>query len=251
MSIAPGAPFELRDAALSGGAMASIARLGEYAADRLTVRGTWASGDADRHGHSLYVHAGACTLRLVESDAPPVELSAGDVCDVPGASRYALVSREATLFRVHAMGAPETGSEHRAPVKRAPYDRFERYWGMIETIANGRGYCAKRMIFEAGRCNSLHFHCRKMETFWVAEGALRVRLRDRFAEDHEVTVAAGGALHVPPGLMHQLEGAERTVLFESSSSTPDDDSDSFRVEKGRGFVMTAGSHPHIGSDVRS
>ncbi len=61
-------------------------------------------------------------------------------------------------------------------------DLRSKYWGSIETIVNA-GYTGKRLFFRKGQHSSLHFHCAKMETYFVHSGCLLVRLRAGRGQD--------------------------------------------------------------------
>ena len=113
-------------------------------------------------------------------------------------------------------------------------DLRSKYWGSIETIVNA-GYTGKRLFFRKGKHSSLHFHCAKMETYFIHSGCLLVRLRAGRGEDRWFPLRPGAILNIPPGLMHQSGAIEDTVIMEVS--THDEDSDSFLVEDGERFPM--------------
>ncbi len=113
-------------------------------------------------------------------------------------------------------------------------DLRSKYWGSIETIVNA-GYTGKRLFFRQGKHSSLHFHCAKMETYFIHSGCLLVRLRAGRGQDRWFPLGPGAILNIPPGLMHQSGALEDTVIMEVS--THDEDSDSFLVEDGERFPM--------------
>ena len=96
-------------------------------------------------------------------------------------------------------------------------------------------YTGKRLFFGKGQHSSLHFHCNKLETYYIHSGELLVRLRAGRGEDRSFTLKKGDTLLIPPGLMHQDGGLEDTVIIEVS--THDVDSDSFIVEDGATTAM--------------
>ncbi len=138
--------------------------------------------------------------------------------------------------------SPTTGYVFRGPAETeiktgtsaATYDFRSKYWGSIETIVNA-GYTGKRLFFRKGEHSSLHFHCAKLETYFIHSGCLLVRLRAGRGEDRWFPLRPGTILNIPPGLMHQSGAIEDTVIMEVS--THDEDSDSFLVEDGERFPM--------------
>lgn len=108
--------------------------------------------------------------------------------------------------------------------------RVDRSWGYELWIVNKPEYCGKLLVFHQGMRCSLHFHIKKDETFFLQSGRLRVRLRYQDGKDDVIEMVPGDSMHIPPGLMHQMEGLEESELFEFS--TQHFDEDAFRVEKG-------------------
>ncbi len=116
----------------------------------------------------------------------------------------------------------------------SPDDYRDKYWGSIQTMVNAI-YTGKRLFFGKGQHSSLHFHCNKLEHYYIHTGKLLVRLRAGRGEDRLFTLNQGDTLLIPPGLMHQDGGLEDTVIIEVS--THDVDSDSFIVEDGATMEM--------------
>ena len=108
--------------------------------------------------------------------------------------------------------------------------RVERYWGHELWIVNKPDYCGKILRFKKPHKLSLHYHRVKDETFYLQSGHLKVRLRYQDGQDEIIDMLPGDSMHIPPGLMHQMEGVEDSELFEFSTQHVDDDS--YRVEKG-------------------
>ena len=108
--------------------------------------------------------------------------------------------------------------------------RVEKSWGYEIWIVNKREYCGKILFFKKGHRLSLHHHRIKDETFYLRSGRLKVRLRHPKGEDEFVEMQPGDSMHIPPGLMHQMEGIEESELFEFS--TQHFDNDTYRIEKG-------------------
>lgn len=113
--------------------------------------------------------------------------------------------------------------------KSKTFDRRYKYWAenLIETIID-RGFTGKKIFFKKGNSSSLHFHCRKTETYFIHSGKLFLRLKAGQGEDKFFILRPGQAINITPGLMHQAGGLEDTIIIEIS--TPDQDADSFIVE---------------------
>ena len=134
---------------------------------------------------------------------------------------------DSTLYAFYGPASNQAAATQNAV--SAPTDFRDKYWGNIQTMVNAE-YTGKRLFFRKGQNSSLHFHCNKVETYFIHSGELFVRLRAGRGEDRFFTLRAGDTLLIPPGLMHQDGGAADTVIIEIS--THDEDSDSFIVEDG-------------------
>jgi len=145
----------------------------------------------------------------------------------PGSSSVLKAVEASTLYGFS--GAADESSLASGFKIGAPDDYRDKYWGSIQTMVNAE-YTGKRLFFGKGQHSSLHFHCNKLETYYIHSGKLLVRLRAGRGEDRLFTLEKGDTLLIPPGLMHQDGGLEDTVIIEVS--THDVDSDSFIVEDG-------------------
>jgi len=195
----------------------------------------------DYHLEKAIIHPGQdCALRSGPGEEATVLVEEGSVrlgdlvlathatARLGPASQRLAAALEASvlyIFRGPA-GAEGPAAEVRAGV---PFDYRDKYWGNIQTIVNSQ-YAGKRLFFREGRHSSLHFHCRKTETYFVHSGELWLRLRAGRGEDRIFALRRGETLLIPPGLMHQNGGRQDTVLIEVSSH--DEDADSFIVEDG-------------------
>ena len=104
-------------------------------------------------------------------------------------------------------------------------------WGHELHIENNEDYCAKLLVFKAGKKFSMHYHVQKYETWFVQSGKLVLRYIDpKSAGVNETTLNPGDILTIYQGISHQLEAIEDSVVFEAS--THDKASDSYRVWKG-------------------
>jgi mannose-6-phosphate isomerase-like protein (cupin superfamily) len=197
----------------------------EYALEKLLLR------PGDEHevatspgeGATIFAEAGALHADPLAGAHKRVHVASG--------SRVRLRASELTSGYIFRGPAGPDGETAGFP---ATFDLRSKYWGSIESIVNA-GYTGKRLFFRRGKHSSLHFHCAKMETYFIHSGRLLVRLRAGRGQDRWFPLAAGTLLHIPPGLMHQSGALEDTVIMEVS--THDEDADSFLVEDGERFPM--------------
>jgi len=113
--------------------------------------------------------------------------------------------------------------------KLKTFDRRYKDWAenLIETIISSE-FTGKKIFFKKGNSSSLHFHCKKTETYFIHSGKLLLRLRAGQGKDKFFVLKPGQAIDITPGLMHQAGGLEDTIIIEIS--TRDQDTDSFIVE---------------------
>jgi len=110
-------------------------------------------------------------------------------------------------------------------------ERVEKGWGHEIIFANSPEYCGKLLVFKKGKKFSLHYHLKKDETWYVAEGQFVCRLVETTTGEEKVSMFnKGESMHIPRGLPHQLEALEDSIIFEVS--TQHFDSDSYRIRKG-------------------
>ena len=103
-------------------------------------------------------------------------------------------------------------------------------WGGEYWIHNDELYCGKKLVLNAGKRCSLHYHKLKTETFYVQSGKLQMELKHPDGREEVRIMSAGDSLHLPPNTIHRFTGIEDTEIFEFS--TQHFDEDSYRTEKG-------------------
>jgi len=130
------------------------------------------------------------------------------------------------IFSGSCLGISSKNKDFR---KSKTFDRRYKNWAenCIETIIN-RDHTGKRIFFKKGNSSSLHFHCKKTETYFIHSGKLLLRFRAGQGEDKFFVILPGQSVRITPGLMHQAGGIKDTVIIEVS--TRDEDTDSFLVE---------------------
>lgn len=128
-------------------------------------------------------------------------------------------------------GGPQpTVREGRNLVVQLP-KKVEKGWGYELHIHNDDGYCSKVLHFNKGAKFSMHYHVEKRESFYVANGKLKlITIDPDTAQVLECVVEQGHVIEVYRGIPHQLFAIEESDIFEAS--TPDKPEDSYRVWKG-------------------
>jgi mannose-6-phosphate isomerase-like protein (cupin superfamily) len=101
-----------------------------------------------------------------------------------------------------------------------PY-RVDKPWGHELIWARTDRYVGKVLHVKAGHVLSLQYHHRKDETMHVLSGELILRTRPG-----EELVArpfrAGESVHIPAGLVHQIEAVVDSDVLEASTPELDD-----------------------------
>ncbi len=114
-------------------------------------------------------------------------------------------------------------------------------WGWELWICNGEKYCGKKLFIKQGHHLSFHHHELKDEVLFVESGHIRmvyskhvqhkpsvpeasIWIEESFYGEH---MGPGYAFHVEPGVRHQMQAIEDTMIFEFS--TQHFDSDSYRT----------------------
>ena len=109
-------------------------------------------------------------------------------------------------------------------------------WGSEVIFANNEMYCGKLLRFHKGARFSMHFHMKKDETWYVAEGTIRLNWIDTTnASKKSEVIREGGVVRNRPGEPHQVEALSDAVIFEVSTTHFDEDS--YRVERGDSQIV--------------
>ena len=108
---------------------------------------------------------------------------------------------------------------------------YEKKWGCEQWIDNNEEYCAKLLCFDKGARFSMHFHVKKLETWYVSKGKLKCTLINTFDASEEVfELNEGEVIRIERYQPHRLEALEDSVVFEVSTQHFEDDS--YRVAPG-------------------
>lgn len=105
-------------------------------------------------------------------------------------------------------------------MNRVPY-RVDKPWGHELIWARTDRYVGKILHLNAGHSLSCQYHNRKDETLHVLRGELLLRTGtpDALAER---TLRPGESVHIPPGVVHELEAIVDTDVLEASTPELDD-----------------------------
>lgn len=96
-------------------------------------------------------------------------------------------------------------------------------WGWELWICNNEKYCGKKLFIKQGHNLSYHHHKIKDEVLFVESGRMWFT-HDALGQPMAIEMPAGYAFHVTPGVKHQMQAIEDTVLFEFSTQHFDEDS---------------------------
>lgn len=100
----------------------------------------------------------------------------------------------------------------------------EKPWGWESHICNSEKYCGKKMFVKQGRWLSFHHHELKDEVLFVDSGRIWLTYGSDEKDFACLEMKAGFAYHIEPGLKHQIQAIEDTIIFEFSTQHFDSDS---------------------------
>lgn len=114
-----------------------------------------------------------------------------------------------------------------------------KQWG-TEYIITNHTYCMKAMKVLPGAQCSLHFHREKEETFLLVRGNLTVTYYKPNGLKVTLELKPSDSVSIPRCMPHTFsvpkDQEEPSIFIEAS--TPDDPSDSYRLNKSQGPQMT-------------
>jgi hypothetical protein len=109
--------------------------------------------------------------------------------------------------------------------------KIPKGWGHELIIHNCPEYCGKILVFKKGCKFSMHYHIKKMETWYINKGEFKFSFIDtEKAISYNRTLKKGDVVTIKRGMPHQLEAITNGEVFEIS--TEHFDSDSYRIAKG-------------------
>jgi len=110
-------------------------------------------------------------------------------------------------------------------------EKYPKKWGHELWIDNNENYCGKLLVFNKGSKFSMHYHMKKIETWYVVSGELEcILINPENAEKITRHLKEGDIIKINPGQPHRLIALEDSNVFEIS--TEHFEEDSYRVEPG-------------------
>lgn len=105
-------------------------------------------------------------------------------------------------------------------MKDIPY-RVEKPWGHELIWARTDRYVGKILHVKAGHALSCQYHNKKDETMHLLRGEMILRVG---TEGHleERVFRAGDSVHIPAGMVHQVEAIQDSDILEASTPELDD-----------------------------
>lgn len=97
-------------------------------------------------------------------------------------------------------------------------------WGYEIWICNNDKYCGKKLFIRQGKFCSYHFHKIKDEVLFVDSGQILMGIGTKMKCKEVLTINAGSAYHVKPGVVHQMFAVVDTMILEFSTKHSDEDS---------------------------
>jgi mannose-6-phosphate isomerase-like protein (cupin superfamily) len=103
-----------------------------------------------------------------------------------------------------------------------PRDLGPREWGTELLIAETPDYIGKILYMNAGKAGGLQAHAKKIETFYVYSGIVRVDYDPGDGKLSDLVLGPGMSVHIPVGATHRVTAITGAVLFECSTPVFDD-----------------------------
>ena len=94
----------------------------------------------------------------------------------------------------------------------------EKPWGHEEILVVTKNYAMKVLVIKQDHRLSLQYHKEKEETLHCVSG--KINLTYGLDEKHlkVLIMMPGDTVHVPPGLIHRMEGLEDSRVVECSTT---------------------------------
>lgn len=120
-------------------------------------------------------------------------------------------------------------------------DMGKRLWGTEEILAVSSGsIMMKKLFIKAGSKGGLQYHRKRIEAGYIVSGKMVVRL-GKEQEILERVLIAGDHFMFEPGVVHQEEALEDTVIIECSTPWINDRvrvEDHYGIKKPEGLPST-------------
>ena len=86
------------------------------------------------------------------------------------------------------------------PSIERPIKSIDKYWGHMDTLFETDDYSVKKIFMRKGSQSSLEYHVKKVESYYIDSGKLKVGLRGGRAKNKSVILNEGDVFHIKPGL---------------------------------------------------
>jgi mannose-6-phosphate isomerase-like protein (cupin superfamily) len=114
-------------------------------------------------------------------------------------------------------------------IKPLDMNYVSKPWGWELWICNSEKYCGKKLFIKQGHWLSYHHHEIKDEVLFVESGCMWMTYGSDEKNFVSIKMEPGFAFHVEPGLRHQMQAIQDTLILEFS--TQHFDSDSYRTTR--------------------
>ena len=103
-------------------------------------------------------------------------------------------------------------------------------WGIEEIVTpTNCGYSGKKMLLQKRGMCSIHYHAKKVETFYIDSGQMAVQWWRTDGQSEAKLLGARDCITIFVNTPHRFYGVTDAVFYEFS--TPDLSSDSYRISQ--------------------
>ena len=95
----------------------------------------------------------------------------------------------------------------------------EKVWGQELLVVNNDKYCGKFLVLRANSQSSLHYHPKKMETFYAIKGVAQLEIEEKSC----LLTPFARPKTIMPGQKHSFRGITDCVILEVSTPHSDED----------------------------
>lgn len=100
--------------------------------------------------------------------------------------------------------------------------KIEKPWGMEEILEINKNYMLKRLTMNKNAKCSLQYHNQKRETIYILSGKLKIYFGSSESSLDSKVFTTGDCMTIDPGVIHRMEGIEKSVYLESSTPELED-----------------------------
>ena len=106
---------------------------------------------------------------------------------------------------------------------------IQKAWGFEKVIVNNPLYCGKELHLDLYGLSSLHYHRKKLETFYILSGLVRltIDIQSRAANPNPQRsvkiMKPGQSVDIFPMYAHRFYGIDHSVIMEFSTYHDEED----------------------------